>query len=63
MDALVCEQDGTPRFAVEFQSSYHAENSQLRRDELKRKIVEEVGLPVNYYLKFRSYKIDNFGSG
>lgn len=49
VDALVCEENGEPRFAVEFQGSYHSEKQQKVKDELKKRIIEEAGIPLNYF--------------
>jgi len=46
VDFLICEQDGTPKAAVEFQGGYHADPQQAKRDAFKKRILSAVGLPL-----------------
>ncbi len=49
VDFLVCDEDSNPKFAVEYQGSYHKDNNaQIGMDEFKRKILEYAGLPIEY---------------
>jgi hypothetical protein len=46
VDFLICELDGTPVSAVEYQGGYHNDPQQAKRDDFKRKILSAVGLSL-----------------
>ncbi|MEJ2635555.1 MAG: DUF2726 domain-containing protein [Calditrichia bacterium] len=45
-DFVVCDFEGYPEFAVEYNGGYHEDGQQTGRDEFKRRILNEVGLPL-----------------
>ncbi|MEJ2637157.1 MAG: DUF2726 domain-containing protein, partial [Calditrichia bacterium] len=45
-DFVVCDFEGCPEFAVEYNGGYHEGGQQTERDEFKRRILNEVGLPL-----------------
>jgi Protein of unknown function (DUF2726) len=46
VDFLICERDGTPICALEYQGGYHGDAQQAKRDEFKRRVLSAVGLPL-----------------
>lgn len=47
MDLVVCDFEGYPKFAVEYNGGYHESGQQTDRDEFKHMILNnEVGLPL-----------------
>jgi hypothetical protein len=59
LDFVVTQQDGTPRFGVEFQGSYHKDKEQKQKDEFKELVLAEVGLPIQY-ITSKDIKENNF---
>jgi hypothetical protein len=45
-DALICDREGMPLLAVEFQSSRHEEESVANHDNFKKEVLASVGLQV-----------------
>jgi hypothetical protein len=46
IDFLVCDSEGKPQTAYEYQGGHHKDKDQLEKDEFKRLILKEVGLPL-----------------
>lgn len=46
VDFVVCDPDGKPTEAIEYQGSYHSDFNQRSRDYFKRQLLEEVGIPL-----------------
>jgi Protein of unknown function (DUF2726) len=46
VDFLVCDSEGKPQIAYEYQGSYHKDTDQFKKDEFKRLVLKEVGLPL-----------------
>ncbi|RMD65828.1 DUF2726 domain-containing protein [Candidatus Pacearchaeota archaeon] len=46
VDFVVCEPDGKPKFAVEYQGGYHESAEQRKKDRFKKLVLNEVGLPL-----------------
>ncbi|MEJ2637191.1 MAG: DUF2726 domain-containing protein [Calditrichia bacterium] len=46
VDFVVCDFEGCPEFAVEYNGGYHEDGQQTDRDEFKRRILNEVGLAL-----------------
>lgn len=46
VDFVVCDPEGKPIFAVEYQGGYHKSHDQIGKDKFKRIILNEVGLPL-----------------
>jgi hypothetical protein len=47
IDFLVCDPEGKPTEALEYQGSYHSDSHQRRKDDFKRQLLEEAGLPIH----------------
>lgn len=56
IDFIICDHDGKPIFAVEYQGGYHESTQQREKDIFKEKILNEVGLPLR---KFTSKELYN----
>lgn len=48
LDFLVTDQYGMPRFGVEYQGGYHENTEQKVKDEFKLKLMNELGLEIQY---------------
>jgi Protein of unknown function (DUF2726) len=46
VDFVVCDPEGKPLIAYEYQGSYHRDHDQAEKDAFKRAILNEVGLPL-----------------
>jgi hypothetical protein len=46
LDFVVCDPEGKPRFAVEYQGGYHKSADQEKKDKFKEMVLNEVGLPL-----------------
>ncbi len=46
VDFVVCDPEGKPEFAIEYQGGYHQSTNQFKKDSFKAKILNEVGLAV-----------------
>lgn len=46
VDFVICEPDGKPRFAVEYQGGYHKSKEQREKDQFKKILLNEVGVPL-----------------
>lgn len=49
LDFVVTNPEGIPKFGVEFQGSYHENKDQKVKDSFKLKIMNEIGLEIQYY--------------
>ncbi len=47
LDCLVCDKEGNPKIAFEYQGGYHLDADQKWKDELKRSILEFAGIPLH----------------
>lgn len=48
LDFVVTDQNGLPKFGVEYQGGYHQNPEQKIKDEFKRQIMNESGLEIQY---------------
>ena len=51
IDFIVCDLEGIPEFGVEYQGGYHKSKEQMKKDDFKVKILNEIGLSlrqINY---------------
>lgn len=46
VDFVICDTEGKPTFAVEYQGGYHKAIDQIEKDKFKKAILKEVGLPI-----------------
>lgn len=46
VDFLVCDPEGMPEFAIEYQGGYHKSTERKDKEEFKEAILNEVGLPL-----------------
>ncbi len=44
VDFLVCDPEGMPRFALEYQGGYHKDGKQQAKDKFKECVITEAGL-------------------
>lgn len=49
VDCVICDEDGYPLFAAEYQGSGHNEPKMKVKDEFKKMILINAGIPINYY--------------
>lgn len=49
VDCVVCDENGFPLFAAEYQGSAHDEPLIKAKDKFKKSVLENAGIPVNYY--------------
>lgn len=49
LDFLITDQNGMPKFGVEYQGGYHENENQKVKDDFKRKLMNEAGLEIKYY--------------
>lgn len=49
VDLLICDEEGTPLWAAEYQGGYHKEAEQAERDHFKHALLACAGVPVQYY--------------
>jgi hypothetical protein len=45
IDFLVCDSEGKPQIAYEYQGGYHKDKDQIKKDDFKRLVFKEIGLP------------------
>lgn len=48
LDFVVTDQNGMPRFGVEYQGGYHESKEQTVKDKFKLKLMNELGLEIQY---------------
>ena len=48
IDFVVCDRSGDVRFGLEYQGGYHGSSDQIKKDAFKRKLLNEVGVPLNH---------------
>jgi hypothetical protein len=51
VDFLVCDNEGNPLCAFEYQGGYHNSENQVTKDEFKKQILLESGIPIYYVNK------------
>lgn len=62
IDFVVCDADGKPLIAYEYQGSYHNDDLEIReKDEFKRMVLAEVGLPLKEVTHHDLIHFDEFG--
>ncbi len=49
LDFVVTNPEGIPKFGVEFQGGYHENKEQQIKDSFKLKLMNEIGLEIQYY--------------